>query len=444
MFVALVIASLLFLIAAIFILRRERLALYHPLFIFGLWHFIFYLVVPWQIYLLNDWSVFRRFGVPLHSDYYLVKTLFLTQLGFLGTLLGYYSSWGRCWARRWRLPKLTIDGRVAFWVSLVFIIIAAYSIRNYHGIPGVSEPLFNPLSKDEVGRTIMTGASGYAYSGYFFLTGVLLLLFFLFPSRGLGWRVFTLAVFGGYFIFALLRGWHRASWVLCLLGLLTIWLVQRGRRWPSYRFLLAAIPLFIIFNISAVDRDAWKYIVKDKNILDYYIKMAEKRFLEGKMTTADTGNYPFNTFNVMLYSEKISFEYGAEYFNAWIIRPLPRVIFKNKDSYFLPTNISKTNDIYLTAGPTTGLYINYYCNFGTAGVFVGCYVFGIIMRMIWNIFYYYYASGYKYILLLFSSFITFFPQLLRDGINSAPANYFFIFTPIILTIYFTGNRSGRL
>jgi hypothetical protein len=436
MYLALISCTIIFIGAVLFILSREKLSLYHPIFIFILWHFMFYVLVPWQIWYNNDWSYLEMVGVPYDNDFYIVKTLLLVHLGFIAVLLGFYSNIGLKWASKLRLPPRIIQPQVVLMLSFIFLVFGAYGILTYHPIIGLENQFANPMSKNEIGGTIFTGGSAYVYSSYHFISGVSLICFFLIRTQGLLWKLYTGAIIIGYLMFTITRGWHRAGWVLLLLGLVTIWLIQQSRRWPSLWWLLAALPLVVIFNINAVDRDAWFNILERGYSIEKYAKEAENRMSEGRATTTDTGNYQFNIFQVMLYPEKIPYELGRNYINGWIISLLPRLVFPDKDKYMIHTNIGRTDYIYHTAGPTTGIYIDFYCNGGIPGIVVGCLLLGIMLRTIWQILLIYLQndSNYIYIGLLYAGFITFYPQLLRDGIGSLVLGYFYIMAPILLSI----------
>lgn len=435
-------STFIFFLAALFIMRKERLAFYHPLFIFLLWHFLGYVFIPWEIWWKKDWSYLIRLGVPLIDDTYLIKTLLLVNLGFVSLLAGYFVRNKPPCFDRYRLPGFFISWKTCILISMAFMALAAYSMLRYHYIPSFQDgspgASFSPFSKNELGATILTGASGYGYSAYNFLTGVCLLWFFLSYRRGGMARVFAWALIGLYVGLCILKGWHRASWLLALFGLASLRLIQQNRRWPSLAMVLSALPLLLIFNISAVDRQAWMNIIEEEHSLTYYVEQALERITE-KKAKSDISNYEYNTFLAMLYPERIPYEWGRVYLNNWIISALPRIIFKNKDQYMLTTNISITDDAYYTVGPCQGIYLEFYTNFGISGIVLGCFLMGLFLRSFW-IFLLKYSSGgmpYEYSFLLYAGILTFFPQLFRDGLITMVAKYFFLLTPILLVLLFS-------
>jgi hypothetical protein len=120
------------------------------------------------------------------------------------------------------------------------------------------------------------------------------------------------------------------------------------------------------------------------------------------------------------------------------VAALPRVVFKDKDSYMLPLNISKVRDpaFRYTIGSCTGIYIEFYQNFGVPGIIVGGFLFGIALHMLWLIFQNCVSTkiSHKSFILLYAGIIAFLPQLMRDGLMTLFSGYFFVLAPIIVTL----------
>jgi hypothetical protein len=433
---ALLLSTLLFGCLVYYIFLKEWLAFYHPLFLVIVWHFLGYVLIPWSLLLNGDWSYLTRLGVPLNNDYYLVKTIILADIGFIALVLGY--RWGmlRHWFCRRDLPRLYINERLALYVGIVFVMLAVYAIWNYHAIPGIKKGLATTIyARSRFGGSIYAQSSGYVVLSYGFLVGVGLTWYLVSRGRGPGWHCLFWGLSLGYLAFIMLKGWHRAGWVLYLFGLLSLWFILRKRRWPPLKLLVALTPLVIVFNISAIDRQAWFKIIEEGYSVQYFADQAMGR-MDRNMAKDDISDYEFNTFQAAIYPDKIPYEWGKPYINAWIVSALPRSIFKDKDRYFLNTNISHYNDVLLTSGPCTGIYFDFYRNFGIAGIIIGCFLFGTALQGVWYLLVKYAGkgTGYQFISLSYAGFITFFPQLLRDGLESLVSGYFFIFTPILLTL----------
>ena len=256
--------------------------------------------------------------------------------------------------------------------------------------------------------------------------------------------VIFLLVFLPYLIFTISRGAHRAAWVLVLFGLFSLHYLLRRLRWPSWYIVVTFFPIVILFNITGVDRQAWFKIFGGSASVDAFVEKSIDRIIEEK-SKDDVSDFENNVFSVYLYSEMVSFELGKTYYNNWLIASLPRIIFENKDDYLLELNIAHSNQKKL-AGACSGIYIDFYRNFGMVGIVFGCVFFGVICRASWELLNTFLRSGpsYHYILLLYSGMITYFPQLLRDGINSMFSGYFFILTPIAIIILLSNRKNNLL
>jgi len=452
MLAALLGCSLFFGLAVIWLVSRERLALYHPLLIFCLWHVIGYLYFPWKIYLNQEWEYLAMYGVSLNNDLLLVKTLLLVHAGFLAVILGYSSGAGLGWSQHLNLHPIVILPRVALWVGLLTIALAGYAIFRYHSIPGIHHATATFMTKDALGRGIYTGASGYTVLAPDFLIGISLIWYLVSRqqnTRSWQWLFWGLAFL--YLFLSITKGWHRSSWVTFLFGLTTLWLLCQHRCWPTFRQSIRLVPVavvfLLIFNISGTDRSAWHNIIERGTPVQKYADPAMEdlsKFNVGHKR--DMSNFEYNVFQVSVYPEVVGYEWGRGYINSWFVAALPRVLFPDKDRYYLPTNMSNSNLVRLTVGPTTGLYLDLYRNFGIPGLILGCFLFGGALRGLWQMLVRYGGAGrgYHYLMVLFAGFITFLPQLLRDGIGSIVIGYFFIMTPILLTLYLSWRYSLRL
>lgn len=451
MLAALLGCSLIFGLAVIWLSSRERLALYHPLVILCLWHVISYLYFPWKIYLSQEWDYLVFYKVPLNNDLFLIKTLLLVHCGFLAVILGYRSGGRIGWSRRLKLPPIVILPRIALWVGLLTLALAGYAIFRYHSIPGVHHATATFLTKDALGRGIYTGASGYTVLAPDFLIGVGLIWYLVSRqenTRYWQWLFWGLAF--AYLFLSITRGWHRSAWVTFLFGLTTMWLLMQHRHWPTFhqsiRLLPVVVLFLLIFNISGADRGAWRNMIEGGVSAQEYIDPAIQdlsKFNIGHQR--DMSNFEYNVFQISVYPELVGYERGRTYINSWFVSALPRVLFPDKDKYFLPINISTINLVRFTVGPATGLYVDFYRNFGIPGLIVGCFLFGIALRIGWQVLLRYAGAeeNYHYIMLLFSGLVTFLPQLLRDGLGSLALGYFLIMTPIFITIYLSRRYAFR-
>jgi hypothetical protein len=443
--------SLVFGLVVIWLFSRERLAIYHPLLLFCLWHVISYLYFPWKIYLHQEWEYLVLYRVPLNNDLVLVKTLLLIHGGFLAVIIGYSFGPKIGWSRRLKLPPIVILPRIALWVGLLTLALAGYAIFRHHSIPGVHHATSTVMTIDALGRGIYTGASGYVVMAPNFLIGVGLIWYLVSrqeQSRSWQCLFWGLAIF--YLFLNITKGYSRYTWVTFLLGFSTLWLLIQRRRWPTFsqsiRLLPVAVDFLLIFNISGTDRDAWRDMLERGTPVQKYADPAMQdlsRFNIGHRN--DMSNFEYNVFQVSVYPEVIGYEWGWGYFNNWFVAPLPRVLFPDKDKYFLPTNTSNSNLLRFTVGSVAGLYIDFYRNFGIPGLILGCFLFGTALRVFWQLLIRYAEAGrdYHYCMVFFAGIVTSLPQFLRDGLGSLGYVYFFVMAPILLIIYLSWRQALR-
>jgi hypothetical protein len=335
------------------------------------------------------------------------------------------------------MPPVIIIQKVALVVGFIFVALAIYSIINYHRIPIIHKHVTEFFERDESGGAIFTVASGYIVLSINFLLGVGLTWYYVSVNNNLAWRLLAWSLIIGYLFFSILRGWNRAGWVLLLFGLVSMELIRQGPRWPPIKYVVCAIPLFIIFNIAGADRRAWNAVLEEGRPSREYIEKGVDR-IGGEGIKNDISNYEYNTLQVLHYHRGVPFEFGRTYYNGWLVAALPRVVFKDKDSYMLPLNISKVRDsaFRYTIGSCTGIYIEFYQNFGVPGIIVGGFLFGMALHMLWLIFQKCVSTeiSHKYFILLYAGIIAYLPLLMRDGLVSLFSGYFFVLAPILVTL----------
>jgi hypothetical protein len=428
----LIIASIFFAIAFIYCWRQEQFALYHPLFLLFLWHFLGYILIPWKILIENDYGYWNMVGVPLQTDYYIILTIVLHQLGLTAVIFGYFWRGGAKWANKIKVAPFALQENMGLVVGIPFIILGAYGALTYHGIPGFLER--SAYAMGEAGSGKFTNQTAYISHAFYFLSGVTLVWYLLSRRKGGVWSLLSATLIFAFLAFTMLRGWGRSAWVLTLLGLLTLYLIQERRRWPPRIVIAAAVPLFLIFNISGLDRDAWKKMIQGQEQAEEYIQGAEERVSERFMAN-DISNFVWNVVEISVYDNNIGHEWGCTYFNAWLVAALPRVIFKEKDTYFIRTNFSQAPAAQFSWGSCTGLYIDFYNNFGPFGMLLLCFLFGAAIRCIWQLIVIYHDKEYDHIVIVYAGFMCYYPELLRNGLGSLVSGYFFALSPILLFIY---------
>ncbi len=440
MAIALLLSALFFGLIVIYCAARERLTFYHPLSVLFIWHFLGYILIPWKMLINQDFGYLLVYEIPLHYDYYLVKTIVLLTIGLLCVILGYYSKIGRYLCSKVMFRPRFINPNAVLIISFIAIPIITYSIFTYHVVPGLTKMANRAMSLNKYGLTVYTEASAYVVMSYYLFCSIGLLWFLMAWERGGLWNWLFWPVIAGYLFFTVSRGFHRASWVLLLFGLISLWLILKRRNWPPLKVVVWVIPLLIIFNISAIDRQAWLKIIEERQSAQEYMEEATKIVADSVAQKSDISNFEYNVLLVYLYPEKVPYEYGRNYFNEWLVSALPRVIFTDKDDYKITTNIAKTSDLMNTFGPCSGLYIDFYQNFGIIGMILGCGLFGIALRLIWQMVLTYGSTGnnnYSYIILLYAGIISYLPELLRNGIVTLVSGYFFHLTPILIVIFFS-------
>lgn len=176
---ALIISTLVFSLIVIITMAKNKLAFYHPLFLLFIWHFLGYIIFPWDLYLNNKFYMLNWYGVPLQDDTYLVRTLFFINLGFIMVVLGYFLPFGRNIVKHLYTPAIPLDTKISFITTLFFLILVTYA-------------LFNPATmvSDAKGGTIYSGTTGYIALSYFFFSGVLLVLYYHKYHEGGDWALF--------------------------------------------------------------------------------------------------------------------------------------------------------------------------------------------------------------------------------------------------------------
>lgn len=432
MVIILIISILIFLLLLFYMVYKEQMAFYHPLCLLLLWHFITYIYYPLFVIIDNDYGVLNSYGLNSSDDYYLIKPLILATLG----LSFFYFGWLKTKSlHKFQFKPVLINSKVSIFIGIIFLALAIYSINNFHYIPIVQNKIINPMTRGEFGGSIFTGGSGYIYTGYYFISGVSLLWYFVSYKRNKLFYCISCVMIFAYVLINVMRGWHRSGWVSIIYGIICLWLVLNKRYWPPKYFLIIAIPLMILFNISGGDRQAIQNILEKGDSIVGHVESANERALN-KHFGNDFSTYAFNCFMVYVYPDKVLYEYGRTFFNEWIVAGLPRVIIEDKDKYRMGSNIEKSIYIKQTVGAINGLYFDLYTNYGMVGIIIGCFSLGYIFNLVWQIFLIYKENGsnYQYIILVYVGIIMGFPFILGSGLSQLFQIYLHILFPICLVL----------
>jgi oligosaccharide repeat unit polymerase len=311
-----------------------------------------------------------------------VQVLFAFLVWVIMTVVGYRSGLGDVVAGR--LPdfedsRRKLPGR---WIETILIagaILGCFAWIEYQG--GLIAKLTNPYYEKR------GGGAQFRYAFVALQMGTLLMAWRLFASRARRLRQFAplIAILAfQVFFFGLLLSARKYLFFM-FFGLLTVWLLARGRAsLPKMRVAVAGLILLAFFSVWGVIRGRPLSVVVG---MDAELVPRESRHWSEGYLGAVAGPFQVACLVWELYPEHEPFQYGKTFYGAFV-GFIPRAVWPEK-----PGSIGRYITRYLVGpyykpGEATGYNVgttvpgDFYVNFGWPGLIVGGFLFGLTCRTV--------------------------------------------------------------
>ncbi|MBX6322237.1 MAG: oligosaccharide repeat unit polymerase, partial [Rhodospirillaceae bacterium] len=390
----------------LFFLVGRTGSIFHPFTFYAVFHLIVFVIRP----LLLQYAGFgftydyMRF-TPTPETVSL--TLVVTNMAFcLFALVSWWS--GHRVPRFDRQPgPLTPLQRQALIVTFAVLTpLALYSAvinsapRVFEGSGGI-EMVIDP----DTGIQTLANTTGYLLDAQGMLATLSIILLCVTRFR---WYAFLpLALFLAYRAFL---GWGRYAMVMSLASVLLVYLFHKGRRWPQPRFLLVAIPLFIVFQQLGEQRDYVRYLVTGERPYTWELPV-ERSWVE-RQDTLDFANFEFLTAILWAVPEHSdTYTYFTQYLQLFT-QPIPRILWPEKP-VGPPIMLVNMNDYVNFMGLTNSLVGDGWLSFGWIGVVITialvAFILGRLHRAFWR------NTASPRALLAYCTFVPLSLQWFRDG-----------------------------
>jgi hypothetical protein len=397
-----------------------RMPVYHPIFLYLIYHFLGYVIRPFNVFLIGKSFLWNTIGL-IPSD----GTLWLTCLNINCALFAVVVLPALVEPRNLRELKIpptrfVISDKVRFFsVLIVLVALGLYSTHVAYGSAGVDSVQSFDVQVDANGGQRLVGVSGYMMAFAEFIPAALLILILAY-----GMTPTMVAATGSFVLLRILVGAQRLSFVIVVVSALTIGLMRRGRRSFAVKTILIGFILVLLFDVVGSDRlAARKILTGDTSVAEIVNHYEQAR-------SAGAGTSDFQEFDVSsaiyeLVPDRTGFNWGTQYLRL-LTWPIPRGIWPSKPTTTQRINLLKYGNFFAL---TWSLHADLYSIFGFPSLVGGMFIVGLFLYRFHNRVIY--TANPK----LFASYWIFngyISTLFRDG--GVPMAYFFGFSFVAIYI----------
>jgi hypothetical protein len=406
-----------------FVLSRNA-SIFHPFFFYLIFHGIVFVLRPILEYSFGFEDAFDyMWFFPTQNQ--IVFSLFLTSSGLVAiAIFGWLLDRGVPHFDRPQPPGFN----AAEWRALVilFVVIgpvAMYSVYLNTGT-GLGGGQLIGMDRDPItGIAVMTNTTGYFTSAEDALIPCTLML--IWATRFRPWSFVPL---GGFLLLHLYLGWGRWAMVLSVLMLGLLILFNQRRRWAPLYWLVAAIPVFLIFHQLGQNRDYFYDLLSGEQPEAADPLDANRSWVE-KFDGLDFANFDYLTYIVdVVPAESETYSYFTQYLQLFT-EPIPRILWPEKP-YGSPIDLVNLNNYGNFVGLTQSLVGDGWVSAGWIGVVITLGFVGFVTSRLHRWFWSGEATNFK--VLAYCTFLPLTIQWFRDGGISITKFALFTVGPLVL------------
>lgn len=407
----------------IFSIFYIRIPLYHPFFLYLIYHFLGYILRPFLIYINQNSFLWDRIGIyPQGFDIFTVTIV--ANIALLSVFSGLIIGMGG--VSKLKKPKKfhVIIGRDFNFYIALFVLVTLGLYANYISIAdaGLDSVLAYESERDEKGGGRLVGVSGYVTALAEFLPPICILLFMIPKIRKIA---FLLII--AYILLRFFAGAQRLSFVIVVAGAYSYYLIIKNKSYPNLNHILILLVFAFIFDVIGSDRYAARKLMMGETTISE-ILVAHNDSRGSNALTSDIVEYDVATATLTVVNNYDTYTYGSQYLRI-LIWPIPRQIWNDKPVYTSIVNLNDYGDFrYLT----TGVYADSYMAFSYASLIFLMALLGYFFSRIYNALLY--TESVAYMLFYWVVFI-FTKTILRDG--GVTFIYFWVFSmiPVFILCY---------
>jgi hypothetical protein len=299
--------------------------------------------------------------------------------------------------------------RIAFLITLALLgPVAAYSAITSSGAISTEGGGDIEMYRDpSTGFAVNVNSSGYLLDAQNMIATLCIILIWLFRFRL--WSFIPLLMFIAYRAFL---GWGRYAIIMSVASVALLYLYRNRRRWPFLRYVVVAVPIFVLFQALGEQRDVFREMLTGKRPYSLETTGEEYKTWIEKQDNLDFANFEYLTAVVSIVPERTgSYTYFSHYLQLFT-EPIPRKMWPEKP-IGPPIQWVNLNQHVNFLGLTTSLVGDGWLSLGWIGVIVTMGLVGAFLgrlhRWFWQ------RAGHPFVVLIYCIFIPFSLQWFRDG-----------------------------
>ena len=365
-----------FLFTSYLLFIRYGLPVYHIMGFYQLYHFLGFVLRPWELYLRGDSGTWDYIGV-VPSGATIVWATVVMVIAHASMIAGFVITNPRFGPVASFPPINFRVGRPALFGATVvlFLILGAYgSYTSAGNVLQLEHGGGTMIEYDAAGGQRLMNVSGYQTVFGELFTITMIMLFAVRRTRKLS--VVLIIAFVGY---RTLVGAGRSAFVATLLAVSFIWLINQHRRLPTPRMAIVGAAVLLLFNILGADRSAGRRIVNQEasisDIVSNYFTSEHSRGVTQNMEEFDVFA------SVLSYvPSETGFTYGTQYLRL-LIWPIPRFLWQDKPVFTSNINLLDYANFSIL---TYTSYADSYMTFGLPGMIVILFTISVVLNRLYR------------------------------------------------------------
>ena len=322
-----------FLFTSYILFVRYGLPIYHIMGFYQLYHFLGFVLRPWELYVRGDSPTWDWIGGAPTGGTILWSTL--VMICAHGAMIAGFVYTNPQFRPVASIPPINFRvGRPAIFALCILIFLALGAYGSYVSMGNVLQ-VDNEVARvefDAAGGQHLTDVSGYQTMLAEMLTITLMTLFAVRRTRSL-----SLALIGLYIGYRTLAGAGRSAFVAVLLAISFIWLINQHRRLPTARMVVIAAAVLLTFNILGADRAAMRRVINNETTVSEVVTDYLGSDNQGGITQ-NMSEFDVLTALLSYVPDETGYTFGTQYLRIFIW-PIPRFLWHDKPVFTSSINL---------------------------------------------------------------------------------------------------------
>ena len=413
---------MLWLCAILVLVLTRQASIYHPLWVYFLFHGIVFVVRPLLVHFLNfdtEWQYMGFEPDNRQQIHALAASSFALVVVTISTLA---FGWSRTEFKSPAPRPYTSEQQTALLViTLILAPLIAYSIKSFM-TGGLQVEMRNSMY-------VMVGASGYTIEAQFMAAPLICAWLSLKRFR---WQAVLPVV--PYVIYRAYCGTARSTFVLFFLTLVLVYAWHKRLKWLPGWAVLGVIPIFLLFNVVGENRQALQDFLSGEGYHPHSAELSGIEKWKAKYDTPDFSNFDSLAFVMAMVPGRTStYTYGVQYLQLFT-EPIPRKLWPGKPAG-APVRTFNLNSYGNFFGLTVSIVGDGWISGGWVGISVMMILVGAILggahRCFWK------HADSNMVPLFYLVGLAMSPQWFRDGSISIAKFLFWNLSPLVFWMAMT-------